>query len=388
MVNYLRALIQSRDHKVLMLTGLYVTFIMAYAVSSVIALYLNNYPVLFMKAAIVIISSLLLFAYLKSRRTSHYAMILIIIIELEIAISILYDQFDSFTVTHSFFLIFGFFFFFKLKNALIATAFHYLYWLLIISSTHYLYPQSNTVFTLTTTLNMLLASLLILMFSLFYYFSTEVSYERLVHSNRQNEILLKEIHHRIKNNLNMIASILGLQIVSLKSERTENASEILLKNKLRIEAIAKVHEALYNSHDLEKIDFSDYVNHLKDSISQSYGRKIPLQIRGNSIALPLETMLNVGIIINELITNTIKHSLKNSHNTKDVINISLQKQFGMYILTYYEENNHRADLHKLENSQSLGMKLIRLTVKQMDAEMEIFQKNGLIFSIVFDVKNN
>jgi two-component sensor histidine kinase len=382
----MHTLLHSTDHKELMLGGLYATFIIIYAVSSVIALHLDIYPLFFTKIFIAVLSSFLLYKYLKSYRIGLYATLLIIIVELDIAISVLYDQFDSFTMAHPFILIFGFFFFFKLKNALIATTLHYIYWISIIMYTQYFFPLNHPALTPTSMLNMLVASFFILIFSLFYYFSTEVSYAKLAHSNRQNEILLKEIHHRIKNNLNMIASILGLQIISLKNNHTENAGEILLKSKLRIEAIAKIHEALYTSSDLEKIDFADYIHQLADSINQSYGRKIPLRIQGNNIALSLETMLNVGIIVNELITNTIKHSLQNSRDAKNIIHISLQRKFNTYILTYHEENNHNADLHKLENSESLGMKLIRLTVKQMDAEMEIFQKNRLIFSIVFDVK--
>ncbi len=379
MFKHLQRLLHTQGHKELMLIGLYITFILIYAVSSLVELYLHIYPAFLIKMALAIISAFLLFSCLRSRRTSFYAMLLIIIIELEIAISVLNDHFYSFTMAHPFVLIFSFFFFFRLKTALIATTLHYAYWFFIV-----LYSQGLAAFTLTSTLNMIISSALIFIFSLFYYFSTEVSYARLDHSNRQNEILIKEIHHRIKNNLNMIASILGLQMISLKKNETDDASEVLHKSKLRIEAIAQIHEALYKSDDFEKIDFADYVQHLIDSIYKSYGSRLELDIETDNITLPLETMLNLGIIINELITNTIKHSKKDDNDEKDRIYIHLHKEANTYIFTYHEQNNHTVDLQRLVSSKTLGMKLIRLTVKQMDAELEIFQKEGLIFLIVFN----
>ncbi len=379
MFKHLQRLLHIQGHKELMLIGLYITSIIIYAISSLVELYLHIYPAFVIKMSLAVISAFLLSSYLSSRRTSLYAMLLVIIIELEIAISVLNDHFYSFTMAHPFVLIFSFFFFFRLKTALIATALHYVYWFLIV-----VYTQGLSAFTLTSTLNMIISSTLIFIFSLFYYFSTNLSYARLDHSNRQNEILIKEIHHRIKNNLNMIASILGLQIVSLKKNGTDDAGEVLHKSKLRIEAIAQIHEALYKSDDFEKIDFADYVRQLTDTIYKSYGQRLSLEIEAKHITLPLETMLNLGIIINELITNTLKHSSKNSNKEQDSLLISLDKEANTYIFTYHEKNNHIVDLKRLQNKKTLGMKLIRLTVRQMDAELEIFQKGGLIFLIVFN----
>ncbi len=172
----------------------------------------------------------------------------------------------------------------------------------------------------------------------------------------EKDILLKEIHHRIKNNLNMISSIMGLQILSLENGNYHDPKVILLDSKIRIEAMALIHEAIYEDNDLDRLNFEKYVNNLLKLINQTYKRNIKIELHSDVDYLPLEPMKSLGIIINELFTNSIKYAFKDN-NLDD----------------------------KIINSNSLGIKLVKLTVKQMRGSLDITRNSGLIFTIKFKV---
>ena len=193
-----------------------------------------------------------------------------------------------------------------------------------------------------------------------------------------------EIHHRIKNNLNMVASIIGLQILNLEKTDTQDTKEVLLNSKLRIEVVAMIHESLYQHNQEEDIDFKEYTKKLTKLILQTYNQDVLVKINTEIPILQEDIMLRLGIIINELLTNSIKHSFSKS-NQKKCIKIGLEKKDKHYIFTYRNPYNVHADLDKILHSDTLGIKLIELTVKQMKGHLEVEQKNGLLFTIEFEV---
>jgi two-component sensor histidine kinase len=191
-----------------------------------------------------------------------------------------------------------------------------------------------------------------------------------------------EIHHRIKNNLNMIASILGLQILNLEKKNPQDIKEILTNSKLRIEVVAMIHESLYQYNNGEDINFKEYTRKLTELILRTYNQNVLVKINTEVPILHEDTMLRLGIIINELLTNSIKHSFSKSKKKKS-IKIELIKSDECYIFTYHNPFNIHADLDKILHSETLGIKLINLTVKQMKGAMRVEQKNGLKFTITF-----
>lgn len=193
-----------------------------------------------------------------------------------------------------------------------------------------------------------------------------------------------EIHHRIKNNLNMVASIIGLQILNLEKTDTQDTREVLLNSKLRIEVVAMIHESLYQHNQEEDIDFKEYTKKLTELILQTYNQDVLVKINTEVPILQEDTMLRLGIIINELLTNSIKHSFSKT-DKKKCIKIGLEKKETEYIFTYRNPYNIQADLDKILHSDTLGIKLIKLTVKQMKGHLEVEQKNGLLFTITFKI---
>jgi two-component sensor histidine kinase len=345
-------------------------------------LYRDRFDMAMIKLVTALISGVLLYLFLNLKKMRTFAAVLIVWSEIEISLIVFKNQFDNFSTTYPLLILFGFFFFFKIRNALLMTGGHFVYWIALFAYGAILYPDHSILHNQTALNGMVITSLFFVLFGVFYYYSTEVSYQELKSSNTQNEILLKEIHHRIKNNLNMIASIIGLQIISSNGKIQKSHKEVLTDSKLRIEAMAMVHESLYKNQDIDKVSFQKYVINLTDLIKKTYGEKVSIHIKCNNLTLPLESMFRLGIIINELFTNSIKYAFTPDH-VGDQVHICLLEDEENYIFKYHENKNDHIDIQKILDSKTLGIRLIKLTIKQMTGNLNVSKNNGLIFTITF-----
>jgi len=364
-----------------MLGGLYFSSVIMLISLSLLALYMGYRSIFYAKFGLAIVLSVLLVAFLLSKKTSLYALLFLLVIEIESSTAMLSRHFYDFVTVYPFFTIFGFFFFFRLATAIWMTIVHLIFWVGV-SIYGYGTFSSHPLFHMVPIINMVASSVVVILVALFYHISTEITYKKLEHANRQKEILIKEIHHRIKNNLNKISSILGLQIMKMKEGGGESPEEILEKNRLRIEMMAMVHDALYRTDDLENVNVEAYVKNLVDLISSAYGRRIDVEVDADSFALPLEKMLKLGIVLNELFTNTIKHA-ETAEGDRLFVKISLLGGDGEATLIYIQQGHVPVDPELFEKSDGLGMMLVRLTVKEMDGNLEIEQNGSLKFKITF-----
>ena len=381
LVGCLKRIFRSKDHKEIMLTGLYLSSIALFLALGIVAGLMGYISILWIKLSIVAFNAVLLYAYIRSGNTQLYAIFLIFIVEIDSAFVMFNHHFSSFVTIYPFFIIFGFFFFFKLRTAAWMTLTHLLYWLVISTYGHYTFPEDPT-FQVISLANIIVSSIIATVFAYFYHISTEVTYKELEHANRQKAILLKEIHHRIKNNLNKISSMIGLQILSVENGKTEDTKEVLKKSKLRIEAMAMVHDALYKTNNLEKIKFKKYIKNLIQLVNQTYGKDISVEVHSDDIYFPLDFIMKIGLIINELLTNSIKYARTNTNEEPRLL-IMLDKDNNNCVLIYHQQSKQSVNMDTLRKSNTLGMKLIRLTIKEMDGEMKISNENGLKFVIAF-----
>jgi two-component sensor histidine kinase len=186
-----------------------------------------------------------------------------------------------------------------------------------------------------------------------------------------------EIDHQVKNNLNVITSILGLHILDLKKGSDEKPEDILVKSKLRIEVLSMVHDAKYKSKDLLTINFKKYIKDLCILVNKTYNGSIKIKIDADNISLSLYMMQRLGIIINELLINSLHHHA----GTK--VSITLNKDKNNCLFIYREKDGDMIDIQKIKQSKALGIKLITLTVKQIKAHMNVTQNGGLVFRIKF-----
>jgi two-component sensor histidine kinase len=211
-----------------------------------------------------------------------------------------------------------------------------------------------------------------------YHLAIKSSYRRLESSNDQNKMLLKEVHHRVKNNLNMIVSLIGLQIITQPDKEHNELAEI----KNRIEAIAFTHELLYQEDSFQKIDFSEYMHKLIQLFNTPYRRDnaIRIHIRSDRIALPIESMIQIGLLTNELLTNTYKHAFDHARGE---IHITLEKHLDSQLHYTYRDNGKGIDPIKLNRAKSLGMIVIRSTSQQLGGNPDIQCDHGFCLDLIF-----
>jgi len=154
--------------------------------------------------------------------------------------------------------------------------------------------------------------------------------ERKEHENeilenlKEKEVLLKEIHHRVKNNLQVISSLLRIQSSSIKDK---NAFEAIMVSQNRVNSMALIHERLYKSKNLSQVDFEDYLNFFTSQLLQIYGKnngKVEIIIDAKNVLMAVDTAIPVGLIINELISNSLKHAFKNCNT--GTIKIEIKEQ--------------------------------------------------------------
>ncbi len=197
-------------------------------------------------------------------------------------------------------------------------------------------------------------------------------------SLREKEMLLREIHHRVKNNLQVISSLLSLQIQNMKEEEICN---MLQESRGRIKTMAMVHERLYQSPSLMQINFKEYVEKLVTDIFFSYGtEKIKKKIEVDDIHLNIDTAIPCGLIINELVTNSVKHAFPDGKGT---ITIKLTHKDGKIQLTIADDGIGLPKNFDLENMDTLGLKLVDNLVSQLEGEIILNRSHGTLFKIVF-----
>lgn len=205
--------------------------------------------------------------------------------------------------------------------------------------------------------------------------------KKLQSSLEEKDILLKEIHHRVKNNLALTISLIKLQQEEIKEKKSQKA---LIDIQERIYTMELLHRKLYESTNLNKINFREYILSLLSSISKTYKNKYRVNIntRIDEIYIDIEKAMPCGLILNEIITNAFKYAFNNNLNPQ--LFISMKKEKELICLTIRDNGkgiNKDIDIH---NSNTLGLKLITLISKrQLKGTIEYSYKKGACFTIMF-----
>jgi len=201
----------------------------------------------------------------------------------------------------------------------------------------------------------------------------------LISSNNEKEVMLREIHHRVKNNLQIVNSIFDIQLNRIKDERMH---EILQNGKSRIRSISLIHEQLYMQDHLSKIVFSNYLKSLVSSIEVSFMKEdvaIDTSFDLDSIEIDVNTAIPLGLISNELITNAYKHSFNNRAN--GTIYISFKIVNENLVLSISDNGPGLPDDFNEKAKKSLGYQIIYSLVSQLDAEIDFIVDGGTSVTI-------
>ncbi|MFY9072081.1 histidine kinase dimerization/phosphoacceptor domain -containing protein [Aliarcobacter butzleri] len=204
-------------------------------------------------------------------------------------------------------------------------------------------------------------------------------------SLEEKEILLKEIHHRVKNNLALTISLIELQEEEIEDEKTK---KVLVDIQERIYTMELLHRKLYESTNLNKISFDSYVMDLIETISKSYDKEKNVRIKASieNIDLNIETAMPYGIILNELITNCFKYAFKNQDEPKLEITISKKNNEEISLILKDNGKGLSKDFSKLSN-ETLGLRLINMIVNFQLMGKVIYEfDNGAKFTILGKIK--
>ncbi|MFA5268605.1 MAG: PAS domain S-box protein [Methanoregula sp.] len=200
-------------------------------------------------------------------------------------------------------------------------------------------------------------------------------------SLNEKEILLKEIHHRVKNNMQVISSLLSLQA---KLVTDPNGRELLRESQNRVMSIALVHEKLYQSKSLARIDFSEYIRKVAENLFQSYGipkNRIRLVIRAENIFLPINKAIPLGLILNELFSNSLKYAFPD--NRSGEISVDFTSTGGQYVLVFRDDGVGLPEGIDLDNTETLGLQLVTSLSGQIQGTVTLERGKGTGFRIEF-----
>jgi two-component sensor histidine kinase len=202
-------------------------------------------------------------------------------------------------------------------------------------------------------------------------------------SLEEKEVLLREIHHRVKNNLQIISSLLSLQCIQLDDTETV---DVLRECQGRVRTMAMIHENLYQSKDINHVNFGNFVKKLLSDIFYSYRvdpRSIKLATNIENVDIGIETAMPCGLIINELATNSIKHAFPNGTGNISVELTSSGLNDDSFILIFDDDGIGLPENLTPENTKKLGLMVVNTLSNQLNAEMEIDRSNGTRFIFNF-----
>lgn len=213
----------------------------------------------------------------------------------------------------------------------------------------------------------------------------EVMNNQLTETLTDREVLLQEIHHRVKNNLQVIASLLYLQ-----SDESDNmdVKRILKEGQGRVRSMALIHQKLYENDDLKHIPFSEYLTELIQEIQQSFGglaKEVQLQIEADHTFFDVDTAVPLGLIINELTTNAFKHAYSKRLGGA-VFSVKLKNNNGQYAMTISDNGEGIPEelLHSTKPG-SLGLQLTKMLSEQLEGEYSFSNTHGTTFDLKFAV---
>ena len=205
--------------------------------------------------------------------------------------------------------------------------------------------------------------------------------EQVEASLKEKELLLKEIQHRVKNNLQLISSLFDLEARSTYDERMIG---LLKESRNRVRSIALIHEGLYEAEDLTNIDFAEYVKSLAMHLFHSYGlgkTDITLKVDVDDIRLSVGVAIPCALIVNELVSNALKHAFQGGDQAE--IRIGLSSNDGNFLLTVRDNGVGLPESLDIRNTASLGLRLVRTLANQLKGTVGLDRDAGTKFTITF-----
>ncbi len=208
---------------------------------------------------------------------------------------------------------------------------------------------------------------------------------RIRESLKEKEVLLQEVHHRVKNNLQVISSILSLQSSYVSDERTK---ELLKESQQRIKSMSFIHETLYRTTDFSSIDFRGYLQALASNLFQSYQTgqaEVKLVTKLDPVNLSIDQSVPCGLIVNELISNALKYAFRGRKKGK--ITLEIRERKGQVTLRVADDGIGLPADFQFAEQDSLGIQLVYTLTEQLDGTLDVRSVKGTAITITFEKKS-
>lgn len=220
---------------------------------------------------------------------------------------------------------------------------------------------------------------------IYYLLKKQIEKNRIIEQQKKDlEFINKEVHHRVKNNLQVISSLLDLQTKYAQDKRYEN---LLKESKNRVQSMAFIHQNLYESAGMNMVDMPNYVESLIDHLKTAYQKEdeqVQIHVQIEPLQLHMDLVVSIGMIINELVTNSLKYGFVGRKEGK--IDVRLIPLNGSYELIVSDNGNGIPDEVNIRQSNTFGFKMIRAFVQKLKGQMNVSGERGTCVSIVFKGK--
>jgi PAS domain S-box-containing protein len=204
-------------------------------------------------------------------------------------------------------------------------------------------------------------------------------------SLRERDVLLQEVHHRVKNNLQVISSLINMQMTRLEEGKSRHALE---ECQTRVQAIALIHEKLYQSRDYSRVPFAEYARSLASNVFHATGMamtRVNLELAIDDVDLAVDRAIPCGLVLNELITNALKHAFKGTRSGN--LRVELTRLEGARLrLAVTDDGVGLPDGFDLQASNSLGLRLVSTLSRQLDGDLEVHGRDGASFQLTFSAE--
>lgn len=210
----------------------------------------------------------------------------------------------------------------------------------------------------------------------------------LTNQKEEKEVLLREVHHRVKNNLQVINSLISIQSSFIEDQKSLDAFE---ECKNRIRAISLIHEKLYKSDDFGRINIKDYIQMLVQNLIETYNinKKISLVLDLKIEFLNLNTTMPLGLLLNEIISNSIKYAFPNTNRGEIVIRLNTSQGSNSFVLIIGDNGvGYEGDPFGDKQLNSLGLELVKILCEQLNGKIEKIPMDGTYYKMIFKPMNN
>ena len=367
----IKTVIENRRKKLLF--AMYMISLAIFSIITIKNIYYNYiYDSIISSISLILICISFLF-YFKNKKYNHASYAILLIIACVTIGAIILNKFDNHSSVFIIpFFLSAFFLFSWQKGLLINSLFFLMLTLILIGGKNY-FTDSVFLNNFMAISNFIIILFVLFIFTYFYEVTRVETYKLLLESNYKKDLLYRELQHRVKNNLNIVASMLAMQA----QKESKEVQEIIEVSKNRIDSMAMVHSMLHVSNNIEKVKVKDFLEKLSNNLKSSSNKDVTIKLNIKEQDLPLNEIIPMGLIVNELLTNSLKYAFEKTDNPTIIIVFKIFK--GISILTYHDNGSG----YNPESIDSMGLKLVELNVKQLKGTLKMKNQNGLSYKITY-----